>query len=59
MISKTKIDILFDQLEKAVAQARQMELEHLHFLLSMALMEAKQQLSVVSVPLRLGDGSRG
>jgi hypothetical protein len=61
MARKTEFDVLFDRLEKAVDQAQEMQLEHLHFLLSMALMEAKQQLSVVSAPLRLvvSNGSRG
>jgi hypothetical protein len=53
MIRQAELEILVDQLEKVLDQAKEMELEHLHFLLSMASLEAQQQLSVVKPPLRL------
>lgn len=44
MIRRAELEILIDQLEKVVDQAKDMELEHL---------EAQQQLSVVKSSLRL------
>jgi hypothetical protein len=53
MAREVELEILVERLEKASDQAKEIELEHLHFLLSMAFMEAKQQLSVVQAPLKL------
>jgi hypothetical protein len=53
MVRQVELEILVERLGKASDQAKEMELEHLHFLLSMAFVEAKQQLSVVKAPLRL------
>jgi hypothetical protein len=53
MVRQAELEAMIEQLEKASVQAKEMELEHLHFLLSMAFVEAKQQLSVVKAPLRL------
>jgi hypothetical protein len=51
---RQELEILIERLEKVLDQAQRTELEHLHFLLSMAVVEAKQQLSVVRAPpLRL------
>jgi hypothetical protein len=61
MVRQRELDVLVQQLEKVLDQAKEMELEHLHFLLSMAFMEAQQQLSAVQVPLRLvlSEGRQG
>lgn len=53
MVRQRELEVLVQRLEKVLDQAREMELEHLHFLLSMAFTEAQQQLSVVKAPLRL------
>ena len=53
MARQRELEVLVQQLENVLDQAKEMELEHLHFLLSMAFMEAQQQLSVVRAPLRL------
>jgi hypothetical protein len=53
MAREGELEILVERLEKASDQAKAIELEHLHFLLSMAFMEAKQQLSAVKAPLKL------
>jgi hypothetical protein len=53
MVRQAELEMLVERLEKALDQAEEMELAHLHFLLSMALAEAEQQLSVVRVPPRL------
>jgi hypothetical protein len=53
MVRQEELEILVERLEKSLDQAKEMQLEHLHFLLSMAFKEAKQQLSVVAAPLRL------
>ena len=61
MMCQRELGILVERLEAVLNQAEDMRLEHLQFLLSMALMEAKQQLCVVSAPLRIvvSDGSPG
>jgi hypothetical protein len=53
MVRLRELEVLVQQVEKVVDQAKEMELEHLHFLLSMAFMEAQQHRSVVKAPLRL------
>lgn len=53
MVRQGELEVLVQRLERALDQAKEMELEHLHFLLSMAFMEAQQQRSVVKSPLRL------
>ena len=53
MVRQRELEVLVQQLEKVLGQAKELELEHLHFLLSMAFIEAQQQLSVVKAPLRL------
>jgi hypothetical protein len=53
MARQVELEILVDRLEKTLDQAKEMELEHLHFLLSMAFKETQRQLSVVPAPLRL------
>jgi hypothetical protein len=61
MVRQRELEVLVQRLEKVLDQAKEMELDHLHFLLSMAFMEAQQQLSVVRPPLRLvlSNASRG
>ena len=61
MARQRELEVLVQRLEKVLDQATEMELEHLHFLLSMAFMEAQQQLSVVKAPLRLvlSEGRQG
>jgi hypothetical protein len=59
---RQELEILIERLEKALHQAQKMELEHLHFLLSMAVAEAKQELPAVRVPplrLVLSGGRQG
>jgi len=53
MVCQRELRILVERLEGALDQAEDMGLEHLHFLLSMACTEARQQLSAVKAPLRL------
>jgi hypothetical protein len=53
MVSRAELEVLIERLENALDQAREMELKHLQFLLSMAFMEARQQLAAVPAPLRL------
>ena len=53
MVHQRELGVLVERLEGALDQAEDMRLEHLHFLLSMACAEARQQLSAVKVPLRL------
>jgi hypothetical protein len=53
MVRQRKLGVVVERLEGALDQAEDIGLEHLHFLLSMALMEARQQLSAVKLPLRL------
>ena len=53
MARQPELDVLVERLETALDQAKDMGLEHLHFLLSMAFTEAKKQLSAVTPPLRL------
>jgi hypothetical protein len=57
MVRQVELEILVERLEKALDQAKEMELEHLHFLLSMAFKEAQQQLSVAPTRLRLVVGN--
>jgi hypothetical protein len=53
MVCQRELRILVERLEGALDQAEDMGLEHLHFLLSMACTEARQQLSAVKAPLQL------
>jgi hypothetical protein len=53
MVRQAELEILVEQLERASEQAKEMKLDHLHFLLSMASTEAQAQLSVVRSPLRV------
>jgi hypothetical protein len=53
MACQRELRILVERLEGVLDQAEDTGLEHLHFLLSMALAEARQQLSAVKAPLRL------
>lgn len=53
MVRQQELGDLAERLEGALDQAEDMGLEHLHFLLSMAFAEARQQLSAVKAPLRL------
>jgi hypothetical protein len=53
MVRKRELEVLVQRIENVLDQAKEMELEHLHFLLSMAFMEAQQRLSVAKPPLRL------
>jgi hypothetical protein len=53
MVRQSELEILVEQLERASEQAKEMKLDHLHFLLSMAFTEAQAQLSVVRSRLRL------
>jgi hypothetical protein len=53
MVRQQELGVLVARLEGALDQADGMELEHLHFLLSMAFTEAGQQLLVVKARLRL------
>ncbi len=53
MVRQRELEVLGQQLEEVLDQAKEMELEHLHFLLSMAFKEVQQQLSAVRTPLRL------
>lgn len=53
MLRHAEFDALFKKLGKVLDQAKAMELDHLNFLLSMALREAKQQRLAVCAPLRL------
>ncbi len=55
MVCQRELRILVERLEGALDQAEDIGLEHLHFLLSMACTEARQQLSAVKAPLRLVD----
>jgi hypothetical protein len=57
VVRQRELEVLVQRLEKVLDQAKEME----HFLLSMAFMEAGQQLSVVKPPLRLllSNASRG
>jgi len=53
MARQQELGVLVERLEGVLDQAEEMGLEHLHFLLSMAFVEARQQLSAVKAPLRL------
>ena len=53
MVRQRELEVLVQRLEKVLDQTKEMQLEHLHFLLSMAFMEAQQQRSVVKSPLQL------
>jgi hypothetical protein len=53
MVRQQRLGVVVERLQGALDQAEDIGLEHLHFLLSMALTEAREQLSAVKVPLRL------
>ncbi|HEV7878757.1 hypothetical protein [Bradyrhizobium sp.] len=53
MVHQAELKILVERLEQALDQTTEMKLEHLQFLLSLALKEAEQQLSMARVPPRL------
>lgn len=53
MVRHEQLAVMVERLERALDQAVDMELEHLHFLLSMALVEARRQRPDAPVPLRL------
>jgi hypothetical protein len=53
MACRGELKVLIEGLEKTLDQSRELKLEHLQFLLSMAFMEAEQQLSAAKAPLRL------
>jgi hypothetical protein len=53
MVRQSELEILVQQLERSSEQAKDMESDHLHFLLSMAFAEAQAQLSVARSRLRV------
>jgi hypothetical protein len=53
MVRQRELEVVVQRLEKALHQAKEMELDHLHFLLSMAFLEAQRQCSAAKSPLRL------
>lgn len=60
MVGDAELELLVKHLERALEQAKAVKLKHLQYLVSMALMEAEQQLPGFRPALRVvsTDGSR-
>lgn len=60
MVGEAELEVLVTHLERALEQAKVVKLKHLQYLVSMALMEAEQQLPGLRPALRVvsSDGGR-